>query len=99
MKVRRLSCMSVNRLFLILPLIIAGCGTSAKTLHVVAVTGRYRFIDHSGRMVIPPQFEQATEFAEDLAAVQLNGRWGYIDSKGRLGIAPQFDLADPFSDG
>src|SRR5579862_743776 len=91
--------MSLNRLFLILPLMVAGCGTSSKSLHVVAVSGRYGFIDHSGKMVIPPQFDQATEFSEGLAAVQSGGKWGYIDSKGRLNIAPQFDLADPFSDG
>ena len=85
-------------LALALPLLLASCGTSGKSLHPVVAGGRYGFIDGSGKIVIQPQFEQASGFSEGLAAVQMGGKWGYIDPRGRLAISPQFDLADPFSD-
>ena len=50
------------------------------------------YIDHSGRMVIPSQFKQASRFSESLAAVQIeNDKWGYIDRSGHFAIQPEFD--------
>ena len=49
--------------------------------------------------VIPPTFERAMLFSEDLAAVRIRGQYGYIDSSGKLMIKPQFDLAGPFYQG
>lgn len=71
---------------------------------------KYGYIDKTGKVIIPPQFDQADEFSEGLAAVNqggvLNnngvisgGRWGYIDTTGKYVIPLQFDEAGNFSEG
>jgi len=65
------------------------------------------YIDHSGRVVIPPQFSGdggvgERGFSEGLAAVKVykdRDRWGYIDKSGKFVIEPQFAAAGPFSEG
>ena len=58
------------------------------------------FVDRTGRIAIPPQFEQARPFSQGLAAVQtVQGKWGYIDKQGTFVIAPQFGEAMSFSEG
>lgn len=39
---------------------------------------KWGYIDRSGQIVIPLQFEQANSFSNGLAAIQVNGKWGYI---------------------
>ncbi|MDH7577857.1 MAG: WG repeat-containing protein [Bacillota bacterium] len=57
------------------------------------------YIDKTGKVAIPLQFEEATEFSEGLAAVKIGGKWGYIDLTGKEIIPPQFIYAWPFSGG
>ena len=52
---------------------------------------KYGFIDRAGKMVINPQFDEATSFSEGLAAVLLSGKYGFIDRTGKMVINPQFD--------
>ncbi|MBC7883358.1 MAG: WG repeat-containing protein [Anaerolineae bacterium] len=59
----------------------------------------YGYADKSGRIVIPPQYEEGGDFKEGLAAVKLNGKYGFIDRSGKLVIAYQFDDARWFSEG
>lgn len=59
------------------------------------VTG---FIDSTGRMIIPPRFDDAFPFTEGRAAVRLASKWGYIDATGTFVIEPQFDYASPFAE-
>ncbi len=61
----------------------------------------YGFIDKSGKMVVNPQFKNATGFSEGLAAVEVREtrKWGYIDKTGTLAIKPEFDFCDAFSEG
>ena len=54
------------------------------------VQGAYGYIDRSGKMTVAPQFEEASDFAEERAAVRLGGKWGYIDAGGSLVIKPRF---------
>ncbi|WP_017656110.1 WG repeat-containing protein [Fortiea contorta] len=72
-------------------------------LAVINVNGKYGYIDKTGKIVIPPQFDQAKAFSEGLAAVELreNGisNWGYIDLTGKTIITPQFYAANNFSEG
>jgi hypothetical protein len=52
---------------------------------------RYRvgYIDHEGKLVIDPVFNEGTLFAEGTASVQVKGgRWGVIDAKGSFVIQP-----------
>lgn len=60
---------------------------------------KWGFIDHTGKVVIKPDYENAWEFSEGRAAVRLKGKWGYIDKEGKLAIQPQFDDAESFSEG
>jgi hypothetical protein len=63
------------------------------------------YIDHSGHMIVKPQFGHAKNFSEGLAAVELAREelslcyWGYINRQGEFVIEPQYDTAYPFSAG
>jgi hypothetical protein len=62
--------------------------------------GKYGFIDHSGRYVINPTFEDAKPFTEGLAAVRRNKRWGYLKKSGEMQIPNNYPLfADEFTAG
>jgi hypothetical protein len=74
-------------------------GSFIEGLAPVKVDGRWGYIDHSGRMIVAPQFDFGGWFSTGAAAVQVNGRWGYIDKAGVMFIAPQFDQASSFSRG
>lgn len=58
----------------------------------------FGFMDVTGKIVIPTEYEGADRFNHGLAPVKKNGLWGYINSKGEITIPFQFKSADPFSD-
>jgi hypothetical protein len=62
-------------------------------------TGKYGYIDRTGKMVIAPQFDWALEFSEGLAKIVIANRDGFIDKSGRIVIVPSFDNALRFHDG
>lgn len=62
-------------------------------------TGKYGYIDKTGKMVIAPQFDWALEFSEGLAKIVIANRDGYIDKTGKIVIVPQFANALRFHDG
>ena len=57
------------------------------------------FIDKTGRIIIEPQFEDASDFSEGLAKISIHGKYGFIDKTGRIVIKPQFDKASDFREG
>ena len=57
------------------------------------------FIDKTGAMTIPPQFEIAAFFKDGLAPVLIDDKWGFIDRNGTLVIENQFDFVAEFSKG
>jgi hypothetical protein len=57
------------------------------------------FRDLAGKIVIPPQFDEAGDFSDGLAPVRIGGKWGYIDKTGKYVVPPQFYLARNFSEG
>ena len=61
--------------------------------------GKYGYIDESGSFVIPPQYENAGEYAEGLAPVVAGGLWGYIGATGDMVIPPTYDGATRFRNG
>ncbi|MCS6873179.1 MAG: WG repeat-containing protein [Pyrinomonadaceae bacterium] len=61
--------------------------------------GKYGYIDRTGKVVIPPQFENSVGFREGLAATKMNGKYGYIDKTGKWVIEPKFDHTYMFSEG
>src|SRR2546421_3754540 len=72
---------------------------NAKTLFPVDKDGKWGFIDRTGKVVIPIQFDSANDFHEGLALVTANGKKLFIDASGRVVITPQFDIVDGFSEG
>lgn len=61
--------------------------------------GKWGFIDTTGALQIPCQFESARSFHQGLAAVQIGDRWGYIRADGTTVIEPVFYDAKSFCDG
>jgi hypothetical protein len=59
------------------------------------------FIDTTGRIVIPIQYDLANNFKEGLAAFKNKNGWGFINKVGEVVIKPQFDQVnyDGFSNG
>jgi len=69
----------------------------------VKKSGKWGFVDKTGKWVIKPQFKWAWGFSEGLAKVEIDGwpneKYGYIDKTGKMVIEPQFDIAEDFSEG
>jgi hypothetical protein len=57
------------------------------------------FIDETGKVIIPPQYQDAGELSQGLIRVERADRWGFIDEQGRTVIPMRFDCADDFSEG
>ncbi|MHB1457563.1 MAG: WG repeat-containing protein [Armatimonadota bacterium] len=80
----------------------------------VRIGGADGFIDSTGKMVIAPQYEEASNFSEGLAMVRLQEKTvdpitgipvssyetvGYVDHLGNMAIAPQFQKGGDFHNG
>lgn len=68
-------------------------------LFPIEKNGKAGYINVTGKLVIPPKFDEAWRFSEGLAPVRLGEDWGYIDKTGRFAIKPQFFEAGKFSGG
>ena len=62
-------------------------------------TGKYGFVDSTGKLAIPCKYDWAGFFFEGLALVKLDGKWGFVDSTGKLAIPCKYDWANSFSEG
>src|SRR5882672_1592404 len=76
-----------------------GQAQNAKLLFPVEKDSKYGYIDGTGKIIIPIQFDNANEFHEGLALVITAGKKVFIDTNGRAVIAPDFDLVNDFSEG
>lgn len=65
----------------------------------VKTDGKWGFISDDGDFEIPPKFQFANEFSDNLAAVRVDNKWGYIDGLGRYIVEPQFEDAYNFENG
>lgn len=70
-----------------------------QTLFPVERNEKWGFIDRTGKIVIPLQFESVNDFHEGLALVTANGKKLFIDETGRAVMTPQFDIIHDFSEG
>ncbi len=61
--------------------------------------GKFGYINRTGDMIIPPQFERALGFVEGLGRVGIGDKEGYIDETGKFVIPLKFDEAHPFREG
>ncbi len=67
-------------------------------LYVVKVNGKYGFIDHSGKIVIPPTYDHALDFQGGLSMVSVGEKCGFIDLTGKPVIEPRFEDCMPFAE-
>jgi len=64
----------------------------------VKISGKWGFIDKTGKVIIKPKYDDASDFSEGLAKVNLGGKWGYIDKMSNIVILPIFDYIEHFSE-
>ncbi len=69
------------------------------TLKPTGKAGKYGYLDKSGQLAIPYQYQMTNVFNEGLAHVKLNNKWGYIDKNNSKIIDFKYDEAKPFSQG
>jgi hypothetical protein len=72
---------------------------SGEGLFEVVENNRYGLVDHMGKTVLAPQYEQIRSFQEGLALARTNDKWGYIDSLGDWAISPKYEAAEVFNGG
>ena len=68
-------------------------------LMVVEKDGKSGFIDQTGKVVIPFQYDQASSFHEGLALVIVRGKKSFIDTTGRTLFEAKYDIIRDFSEG
>jgi hypothetical protein len=68
-------------------------------LLLVEQHNKWGYINKTGQIVIPLQYQLAKPFSEGLAPVMVGGKWGYVEATGQMAIQPQFDNAEEFSEG
>ena len=61
--------------------------------------GKYGFIDKTGTLVIPMQYDVVNGFSEGLAKVKINGKCGFINITGNVVIPLTFTDAASFESG
>jgi hypothetical protein len=76
----------------------------AEGLAEVKVDGKWGFVDHKGRLVIPARFDETAGFDETggrggLAPARIGDKWGYIGSDGAFRIKQSFEAAKAFQSG
>jgi uncharacterized protein (TIGR02145 family) len=62
----------------------------------------FEYIDKEGKIMINPQFEEASVFRNGIALVKTSGKdakWGFIDEKGSYVINPKYKYATVFNEG
>jgi hypothetical protein len=87
--------------FLALINLYSAFGESRSSMRISVRQGtKWGYIDGTGKLAIPFQFDQASSFSEGLAEVEINGRCGFIDTQGELRISYRSCyLVDNFQEG
>lgn len=84
--------------------IISSCTSDLQEVKLIPVKSgeEFQYIDKEGKIVINPQFSEASVFRNGLALVKPSGtdaKWGFIDEKGAYVINPQYKYATVFNEG
>lgn len=75
----------VSPIVLLVAVVVGVCLAGDKDdLLVIVQNGRYGFIDHTGKIIIPPQYYWADGFSGGFGAVFICGRLASIDASGDL---------------
>ncbi len=71
----------------------------AEGYDAVLKDGKWGFVDTSGKLVIPLQFESPAQFRHGFAAVKKDGKMGIIDKTGKLLVNFLYDYIGDYNDG
>lgn len=74
-------------------------GDFAEGLAVYTLDRKHGYVDRSGAVVIPAQFDEAKNFRDGAALVRTPAGYGQIDRQGKFLIEPKFERPFGFSDG
>lgn len=98
-------------LLLVLPVLLCGC-TKKETNHYddigvfgeydmwpVQRDGKWGFIDHAGKLIIPCQWDGVGMVLDGRASVQKDGKWGAINREGSLIVPCEWQCLFPEVDG
>jgi len=85
---------------------LSSCGNGGKSVSEVKLIpvksgNDFQYIDKEGKIVINPQFSEATIFRNGLALVKTSGdkpKWGFISEDGKFAITANYKYATVFSD-
>ncbi len=58
----------------------------------------FSFIDNSGKLIHPVNFEAARNFNNQLSAVKQNGKWGFINTAGKTVVDFKYDIVYDFTE-
>ena len=86
-------------LFWVCITLLAGECFSQTELLVFSKNGKYGFVDHEGKVIIPIKYDYCSEFSDGLAKVELGGKKGFINYSGQEIIPIKFDDVSDFIDG
>ena len=78
---------------------LRGQRPESKSLFPVERAGKFGYIDRTGKIIVPLQFDGANEFHEGLALVTSGRQQAFINEAGQVVIKPDFDIVDDFSEG
>lgn len=71
------------------------CGVRAEKKNVL----KYGYIDKKGKLAIPLEYDEITEFNEGGATVKKNGMWEIIDLSGKTIASFSYTYVGPFKEG
>ena len=54
--------------------------------------------DCTGKIIIPPRYDEVLSFQNGHAAVKVDGKYGFVDSNGKTVIKPRYDFVTKFDD-
>lgn len=63
---------------------------------------KWGFVDREGKIVVNPQFEEASAFRDGIALIKTSGEksgYGFIDTSGKMVINPSYKSATVFNEG
>ena len=78
-------------------LMLLGCASAEGYLYAAkGDNGLWGHIDEAGNWVIPPKFDDASNFVEDYAWIQIGGKQGFVSRTGEIRLLE--DTEDPLVD-
>lgn len=62
------------------------------------IAEKWGFINAKGEEIVPLQYDEVSEFCNEMAAVCKDELWGFVNTKGEEVFPPQFDDVESFQE-